>query len=427
MSDVAIKVENLSKIYKLYDNVNDRLKEALNPFGKKYHHEFYALKDINFEIKKGETVGIIGKNGSGKSTLLKILTGVLTQSSGSYIANGKISALLELGAGFNFELTGLENVYFSGIIMGYSRKEMDAKLDDILSFADIGEFIHQPVKTYSSGMFVRLAFAVATAVDPEILIVDEALSVGDVRFQQKCFAKFETFRKQGKTILFVTHSTELVKMYCDSAILINDGEVLQIGTSKDVVNTYLRLMRDMDLKTYDKPLEKENITESKTSSLQIIEDSIWYNPNEYRYGTEEVFFTKVKICDDDGRYKQDFEIGTYININVELSARENYDTLYLGYGVRNIQGQDLIVFNGTPKYDNFPVENVRKNNTYSFKMRFKASLVPNDYTITLAIAKIQDNEVINLQIRYDVLIFKVISNKRFYAGMFYQDSEITKL
>lgn len=428
MSDTVIKVENLSKVYKLYNKPIDRLKESLNPFKKKYHHDFYALKDINFEIKKGEAVGIIGKNGSGKSTLLKILTGVLTPSSGSYTVNGKVSALLELGTGFNQELTGIENIYFSGTIMGYTKDEMDRKVDDILSFADIGEFIKQPVKTYSSGMFVRLAFAVAINVDPEILIVDEALSVGDVRFQQKCFAKFESFKEREKTILFVTHATDLVKMYCGSAILLNDGKIEEIGQPKDVVNTYLRLMRDMDLNDVNKSSENKNIEErNQNCDLQDIEKSIWYNPNEYKYGTGETVFTKVKICDDDGKYKQDFEIGSYINLYVELLANEDSDTLYLGYGVRNIQGQDLIVFNGTPKYDNFPIDNVRKGNTYNFKIRFKASLIPNDYTIALAIAKVQENEIVNLQIRYDVLIFKIIPKKRLYAGVFYQDTEIIKL
>jgi len=185
-NDIAIKAENLTKTYRLYDSNLDRLKESLHPLRRKYHHEFNALHDFNFEVKKGETVGIIGKNGSGKSTLLKIITGVLTPTSGSVTVNGRISALLELGAGFNPELTGIENVYFNGTLMGYSKEEMHAKLDDILGFADIGEFVRQPVKSYSSGMFVRLAFAVAINIDPDILIVDEALAVGDIFFQQKC-------------------------------------------------------------------------------------------------------------------------------------------------------------------------------------------------------------------------------------------------
>ena len=203
--DIVIDVRNLSKCYKLYDRPVDRMKEALSPLRRNYHRDFYALQDISFTVRRGETVGIIGKNGSGKSTLLKMVTGVLTPSGGSKDIRGRISALLELGAGFNPEFTGIENIYMNGTIMGYSRQEMDAKVQDIVSFADIGDFIHQPVKMYSSGMFARLAFAVAINVEPDILIVDEALSVGDVFFQNKCFKRFEDLKKSGVTILFVSH------------------------------------------------------------------------------------------------------------------------------------------------------------------------------------------------------------------------------
>ena len=197
---VAISAQNLTKIYKLYDRSIDRLRESLHPFRRSYHNDFYALKDVSFEINKWETFGIIGKNGSGKSTLLKIIAGVLTPSGGNLEVRGKVSAVLELGIGFNPDMTGLENIYFSGTIMGYSRKEMDAKLDDILSFADIGDFINQPMKTYSSGMFVRLAFAVAMKVDPEILVVDEALAVGDMFFQSKCMLMMKRMIDSGMTM-----------------------------------------------------------------------------------------------------------------------------------------------------------------------------------------------------------------------------------
>ena len=204
MSDKnVISVQHLSKMYKLYDKPSDRLKRSLGLSRKKKYREHYALHDVNFNIHEGECVGIIGVNGSGKSTILKIITGVLAPTTGEVKVNGRISALLELGAGFNMEYSGLENVYLNGTMIGFSEEEIDAKLDDILAFADIGDYIHQPVKTYSSGMFVRLAFAVAINIDPEILIVDEALSVGDVFFQAKCYHKFEEFKKQGKTILLL--------------------------------------------------------------------------------------------------------------------------------------------------------------------------------------------------------------------------------
>ena len=231
MSEMAIQVKDLSKVYKLYNKPSDRLKETLG-----FHvdaREHYALKHVNFEIRKGETVGIIGTNGSGKSTILKIITGVLNPTGGEVNVDGRISALLELGAGFNMEYTGIENVYLNGTMLGFTKEEIDERLDNILEFADIGDFVNQPVKSYSSGMFVRLAFAVAINIDPEILIVDEALSVGDVFFQAKCYRKFEDFKKEGKTILFVSHDLGSITKYCDRAILLNQGEKIFEGTPKE--------------------------------------------------------------------------------------------------------------------------------------------------------------------------------------------------
>jgi lipopolysaccharide transport system ATP-binding protein len=240
--DISLKVENVTKIYRLYDNHIDRLKESINPFKKKYHWNFYALNNVSFKVKKGETVGIVGRNGSGKSTLLKIITGVLTPTSGGVIVNGTIAALLELGTGFNPELTGIENIYFSGTIMGFTKEDIDDRLDSILSFADIGEYARQPVKTYSSGMFVRLAFALAINVHPDILIIDEALSVGDELFQRKCFSRIEAIKNDGATILFVSHSTSTVNQLCDTAILLENGELLLEGEPRSVVKNYQRLI-----------------------------------------------------------------------------------------------------------------------------------------------------------------------------------------
>ena len=229
---IAIRVEHVSKMYKLYDKPSDRLKESLGLTRKKCYREHYALTDVNFEVPKGETIGIIGTNGAGKSTILKIITGVLNPTSGEVIVDGRISALLELGAGFNMEYTGVENVYLQGTMIGFSEEEIDARLQDILDFADIGDFVNQPVKTYSSGMFVRLAFAVAINIDPEILIVDEALSVGDVFFQAKCYRKFEEFKQQGKTILFVSHDLNSISKYCDRVLLLDHGGSLRVAYQK---------------------------------------------------------------------------------------------------------------------------------------------------------------------------------------------------
>ena len=238
----VIQVKDLVKIYKLYDKPKDRMKEALG-FGKKQvHKQHYALKGINIDIYKGETVGIIGTNGSGKSTILKIITGVLNPTEGQVTVNGRISALLELGAGFNMEYNGIENVYLNGTMMGFSEKEIEAKLPEILEFADIGDYVYQPVRTYSSGMFVRLAFAVAINIEPEILIVDEALSVGDVFFQAKCYHKFEEFKRMGKTIVFVSHDLSSISKYCDRVLLLNQGTLLGEGSPKDMIDAYKRVL-----------------------------------------------------------------------------------------------------------------------------------------------------------------------------------------
>lgn len=235
----VISVEHVSKVYRIYEKNEDRMKEALNPLGKKYHNDFYALKDISFCVEKGETVGIIGTNGSGKSTILKIISKVLKQSSGNVTVSGKVSSLLELGVGFDEECTGLENIFINGSLMGFTKKEMNQKLNEILEFADIGDFINQPVKTYSSGMLVRLAFSLAINVEPEILIIDEALAVGDIFFQAKCFHRLEQIKRSGTTILFVSHDIGTVKKLCSRAIWIEGGKLIENGESGKVCDKYM--------------------------------------------------------------------------------------------------------------------------------------------------------------------------------------------
>lgn len=261
MSDVAIKIKNVSKLYKLYDKPMDRLKETLSISKKIYHKDHYALSNISFEVKKGETIGIVGTNGSGKSTLLKMITGVLTPTKGEIEVNGKISALLELGAGFNPEYTGMENIYLNGTMMGYSKEDMDKKVAPIVEFADIGEFINQPVKTYSSGMFARLAFAVAINVEPDILIVDEALSVGDTRFQIKCMNKMKQMMQGGTTVLFVSHDTNAIKRFCSKALWINKGEFIDFGDIDRITDRYLDFLKHGN----------ENISEEIASTKEDIQ------------------------------------------------------------------------------------------------------------------------------------------------------------
>lgn len=240
--DIVISIKNLTKTYKLYTSHADRVKETFNPFRKKYHRPFNALTNISFNVKRGEMLGIIGQNGSGKSTLLQIICGILQPTSGSIEINGRASALLELGAGFNPEFTGRQNVYINGAILGLKHEEIEARFDDIVTFAEIGDFIDQPVKTYSSGMYVRLAFAVAINVDADILIVDEALAVGDEIFQRKCFSRIQEIQKNGTTILFVSHSAPTVVELCNKAILLDQGELLLAGVPKFVVSKYHKLM-----------------------------------------------------------------------------------------------------------------------------------------------------------------------------------------
>ena len=257
MNDNAITVDHVSKLYKLYDKPSDRFKEAMGLTKKKLYREHYALRDVSFHVKRGESIGIIGTNGSGKSTMLKIITGVLNPTEGQVNVNGRISALLELGAGFNGEYSGIENVYLNGTMNGFSREEIDARMDDILRFADIGEFVNQPVKTYSSGMFVRLAFAVAINIEPEILIVDEALSVGDVFFQAKCFRKFEEFREMGKTLLMVSHDLSSISKYSDKVILLNQGTMVDEGEPKYIVDLYKRFLVHQEGNQEEEKKQKE--------------------------------------------------------------------------------------------------------------------------------------------------------------------------
>jgi ABC-type polysaccharide/polyol phosphate transport system ATPase subunit len=250
-----ICIENLSKLYRLYNKPVDRFKEVFNPFSKIYHKDFYALNNISFSIEQGETVGIVGRNGAGKSTLLKVLTEVLTPSEGTVQIHGKVSALLELGTGFNMEYTGIENIYLYGTIMGLSKENIHRRIDDIINFADIGDYINQPVKLYSSGMFVRLAFSVAINVDPDILIIDEALAVGDTRFQLKCMDKFLEFKRKGITIIYVSHDINSIKRFCNRAIWLNEGMLKLDGNVDWVTDKYMDYLKIIDSKSTE---EKEN-------------------------------------------------------------------------------------------------------------------------------------------------------------------------
>lgn len=347
MEDLAIKVENVSKVYKLYNKPSDRLRESLSLSHKKYSRDHYALSDISFDVKRGETVGLIGTNGAGKSTILKIITGVTNPTNGTICVNGRISALLELGAGFNMEYTGIENVYLNGTMIGFTEEEIDARLPEILEFADIGDFAYQPVKTYSSGMFVRLAFAVAINIDPEILIVDEALSVGDVFFQTKCYHKFEEFKNMGKTILFVSHDLNSVAKYCDRVVLLNKGTKLAEGTPREMVDMYKRLLVNQ--------LGEDNAEGKKDITLKsdlVIEPGSWMsqlkiNPDVQEYGEKIAKITDFAILDDTGKITNIIEKGKSFSIKIKMDVFDEVEEPILAVTIKNLHGTDITGTNTT--------------------------------------------------------------------------------
>ena len=332
MSDTAVRFDNVTKIYKLYDSPKDRFKETFSIRKKKYSKDFYALNDVSFTIKRGETVGIVGKNGSGKSTLLKILTGVLNQTAGGIGVNGKISALLELGAGFNMEFTGMENIYLNGTILNIPKEEMDKKLDSIISFADIGEFIHQPVKTYSSGMFVRLAFSVAIHVDPEILIVDEALAVGDTRFQMKCMDKFVEFMNAGKTVIIVSHDLNMIKRFCKRAIWLNDGELVMDGDVDTVTDRYNDFLKSgLAFAEYSESLKLEKTGAEEGAEAGGASGA----PDSERNAIAEI--SSVKLFDKSGNEISDVPFGEDITLEIDYEVfEENVAHPVLGVAIRSV-------------------------------------------------------------------------------------------
>ena len=326
---IAISVDNVSKVYKLFTKPADRVIDALHLAPWKKVPEHHALNDVSFEVKQGEMVGIIGTNGSGKSTILKIITGVLHPTKGDVKVNGRISALLELGAGFNREYTGIENIYLNGTMIGFSKEEIDAKLKDILEFADIGDFVYQPVKTYSSGMFVRLAFAVAINIEPEILIVDEALAVGDVFFQAKCYRKFDEFKKKGKTILFVSHDLSSIVKYCDRVVLLNKGTKLGEGKAKEMIDVYKQVL----VGQYD-----ENDTKEATETTANIDGGA--NEELLEYGSRKAEITECFITDNKGKRTNALIKGEPFTIHMKASFAERVQAPIFAFTIKNARGTE---------------------------------------------------------------------------------------
>lgn len=421
MKDIAIAVKDVGKVYKLYDKPSDRIKDALGLGRKKHYTEHHALQGVDMTIRQGECVGIIGTNGSGKSTILKIITGVLTPTSGEVTVNGRISALLELGAGFNMEYNGIENIYLNGTMIGFSKKEIDEKLEEILSFADIGDYVYQPAKTYSSGMFVRLAFAVAINIDPEILIVDEALSVGDVFFQAKCYHKFEEFKKMGKTIVFVSHDLSSISKYCDRVILLNQGVKLGEGSPKKMIDTYKQVLvgqyvapdseeerllddeklREMAAKGVDgSKLKKESAGET---------GGIGENPELLEYGSKKAMITEYYITDDKGIKTSAVLKGSRFTIYMKVEMTEKITAPIFAFTIKNVRGTEITGTN--TMVEKAFLESVEAGEVKEISFTQEMNLQGGDYLLSLGVTGYEGDDFTVYHRLYDVLNVTVVSDK----------------
>ncbi len=428
-SEYAIQVENVSKIYELYNKPIDRLKESLNLTHKNYHKDFYALNDISFKVKKGETVGIIGTNGAGKSTILKIITGVLTPTSGKVEVDGVISALLELGAGFNMDYTGIENIYMNGTMMGFTHKEMDAKLDDILEFADIGDFVYQPVKTYSSGMFVRLAFALAINVDPEILIVDEALSVGDVFFQAKCYQRMEEIRQEGTTILMVSHDMGSIIKYCDRAIILNKGSLVAEGDPGLMVDLYKKILanqmdslqRELDSMNGSGEEAEERDDDKTSSGEKLMKDELTINPERTEYGNGKAEIYDLGIYDERGNLTNLLLKGEMFTIKEKIRFYDDIQAPIFTYTIRDRKNTDLTGTNTL--YEGADIKPVHAGDEYEVTFRQKMTLQGGEYLLSMSCTGYELGEHTVYHRLYNVASITVISNKN-TVGVYDMESEV---
>ena len=420
MSEIAIAVDHVSKMYKLYDKPMDRLKESLGLSRQKKYKEHFALDDVSFQVHQGETVGIIGTNGSGKSTILKIITGVLNPTAGEVRVNGRISALLELGAGFNGEYSGIENVYLNGTMIGFSREEIDAKMDDILSFADIGEFVHQPVKTYSSGMFVRLAFAVAINIEPEILIVDEALSVGDVFFQAKCYRKFEEFKEMGKTILFVSHDLSSIGKYCDRVVLLNQGHKLAEGGAKDMVNLYRKvLVNQLDDDEAENPGEN---MESAPEEDSLQKEKLNLNPEVLEYGSKLAEIVDFGIYDHTGLITNAIDKGQQFSVKMKVKFNDDISEPIFAFTIKDLKGTEITGTNTL--YENSPVTPKKAGDIQEITFTQMMSLEAGEYMLCLGCTGYRNGDFTVFHRLYDVCNLTVITDKK-AVGYFDMFSKVT--
>ncbi len=418
----AIHVDHVTKLYKLYDRPFDRFKESLGLTKKKCHREHYALTDVSFSVQKGETIGIIGTNGAGKSTILKIITGVLNPTAGAVRVDGRISALLELGAGFNMEYSGIENIYLNGTMMGFSDEEIDAKLQGILDFADIGDFVHQPVKTYSSGMFVRLAFAVAINIDPEILIVDEALSVGDVFFQAKCYRKFEDFKREGKTILFVSHDLSSISKYCDRVVLLDHGTVAGNGSAKEMVDLYKQLL------VHQGPGAENAAAQKVANGSKHVEnaDDDWIlpngrNENVLEYGDRRAEMLGFQVLDATGLKTTTIEKGSSFTMKVRVRYNTDLEDPIFAFTIKDMRGTEITGTN--TMYEKITVQPRKKGQTDVISYTQRADLQGGEYLISFGLTGYSGGEFVVYHRLYDACSLTIVSTKN-TVGYYDMNSKI---
>ena len=422
MDDIVINVEKVSKVYKLYDKPADRVREALGISKKQFYKKHYALSEVNLTIGKGECVGIIGANGAGKSTLLKIITGVLNPTSGKVEINGKISALLELGAGFNPEYTGIENIYVNGRMTGFAKEEVDKRLADILEFADIGDFVYQPVKTYSSGMFVRLAFAVAINIEPDILIVDEALAVGDVFFQAKCFRKFEEFKNKGKTILFVSHALGSIQKYCDRAILLDKGVKVDEGAPKQMIDMYNRILvhsEDDNIIRMDK--RKESGEKCGWDESKPWKEQLACNPNTLEYGNKEAEIIDYCIVNKDGVITNVINEGEKFIIRFKVRFHHAIKDPILAFTIKDLRGVELAGTN--TMIENVDLGLVEQGELLWIEFEQLMAFRSNEYLLCLGCTGFVEGELVIYHRLYDVCNISVTADKDI-VGIFALHSKV---
>lgn len=414
-----IIIQDLTKKYKMYHRKMHRLEELLLPWRKK-HTTFTAVRGLSLKLKEGEVLGILGRNGAGKSTLLKMITGVVTPTTGTMKVNGKISSLLELGAAFNGELTGEENIYQHGQVMGLTKEEIEKTKQDIIDFADIGEHLTQPVKTYSSGMFARLAFACAINVNPDILIVDEVLSVGDVSFQLKCFKKFEEFKKQGKTVLFVSHSLEDILKNCSRCIVMEHGEKVFDGETKEAVDLYKKRIAEDVEKKLGNSINYAKKDDRKTFKIPK-GDNYWFKKMEYNKDVETYGNDKATIIDY-GVFDLEDNIVTTINnddeyaLKIKVRFNENIDNPIFAFGIKDVRGMDLCGTN--TEIQNIKTGKYKKGEVAVISFKQVIPLAPRKYVMSFGCSKYtRDGDLEIFSRKYDAL-FIDIANKRITSGLF---------